>query len=230
MLIPIKTKLLAFVLLFLSVALTVTSLFVFSAGWETSNTVLLGLGTAAAIVSLFLFSMGWDRLKVYRDSGQISGKLDLPRLGYPLTFYPRVSVSNIDGSDRTPISNHPDGNFELKGVIPGEYQLSVEGYGLTTITRSISILSGRRADVGTVPLEFDPQQFWTKETISPYRSGIPFTLTTSAPVQMGTLGPPNSAPIAVSTTITGFFDGRQHPQLGARSLCPSSTRRRGESW
>lgn len=171
MLISEQYKILAFILLFVGIALSVASLFVFSVGWETSNVITAGLGAISTVASLFLFAMGWDRLQAYRNSGQISGKLDFPNLEYSLTFYPSVSVSNVDGSNRTLIPNRSDGRFELSGVMPGEYYLSVEGYGLTTVTRPVTILPRRRRELDSVPLEFDAQQFWREEVFEPFHIG-----------------------------------------------------------
>ncbi len=196
-----QNKLLAFILLFVGVALSVASLFVFSVGWETSNVIVIGFGVTATVASFFLFAMGWDLLQAYRSSGQISGKLDFPNLGYSLTFYPSVSLSNIDGSNRTLIPDRSDGRLELSGVTPGEYYLSVEAYGLTTVTRPVTILPRRRTELGSVPLEFDPQQFWREETLEPFRIGHSFYINHVGP------GPDQNAWAA------GFsFDGRFHDE------------------
>ena len=147
------------------------SLFLFAVGWERPSTVLLLLGTVATIANIFAFAVGWDMLKSYRNSGRISGTLVFPQPGFRLTVHPTVTLSSIDGFNRTTISNRPDGGFDLIGIAPGEYLLSVEGCGLVAVAKSATILPGQRTDLGEVGLEFDPQQFWRKENLPLARLG-----------------------------------------------------------
>lgn len=165
MLISSSNKLSGVALLLLGVASSVVSLFVFAAGWESSSVILLLVGAAAAALSLFTFAMGWDKLKTYRDSGRVQGRLLFPDLGYPLTFHPTIYLSNIDGSDRTLVPNNVDGTFALVRVMPGEYLLSVEGYGLSTVTKPATALSGQSTNLGEIRLEFAPAQFWRTEEL-----------------------------------------------------------------
>lgn len=169
LLISSSSKLVGTGLLLLGVALSVVSLFVFASGWERLSTVLLFVGAAAAAASLFAFAAGWDKLKSYRNSGQVYVKLRLPKLGYPLTFHPTVTLNNIDGSNRTVVPGRTDRGYALVGVMPGEYSVSVEGYGLSTATKSATVLSGQRTDLGEVELEFAPDQFWRVESLPPIR-------------------------------------------------------------
>lgn len=190
MLVSSKNKFLGPILLFLSVAFTLASLFVFADGWERSSGFFLAVGAALAVASLFAFAVGWDMLKSSRNSGRIAGKLRFPRLGYPLTFHPRVALGSIDGSNRTTVPSRADGSFELVGVVPGEYRVSVEGYGLSSVTRPATIAPGRTTDVGEVVLEFDPEQFWRHESLPPAGLGYTFGMRRIGP------GPAGSAWVA----------------------------------